>query len=190
MSASPDGYSHAAWLAGLTSRTHVLTGDERALAAIREATRIHHGAEDITPDAPVYIWHGIYVKGLGAMAYQIPDQARDRFIEIRPFPENPAAVFPEPSPTRREELFAASMEAEGDIEAFEEIRTRTRLYHEVAPKQFPAQTDIRWFINGLHIIGPGEDPVVFQVPMDRVSDMVIPRVAPKLPWLTAPKPVA
>lgn len=184
-------YSHETWLASQTVHTKLIEGDDRALAEIRKATREHYQVDDITDDAPVFFWMGGHVKGLNEKMYQIPADASRRYLEPRPFPQLPVAVWPEDDgETRRSELFASSQPAEGDPAGIHEVLNRTRLFHEVAEDLFPTEDgELRWFLNGLHVIGSGDDPVVYQCPMARVEELIVPREAPTLPWIKAPKPV-
>jgi hypothetical protein len=193
-------YSHMAWFAKQTHNVKLLEGDEAALAAIRQATRDWYRATDISDDAPVFVNRGIYVKATAESleanerSYEIPVEARD-YVTMRPFPQDPVAAMPTTSdpaaskePTRREEMLAASKQAEGDESGIADAMNRTRLYHEVPEELFPTKDgELRWFKNGLHVVGPGDDPSVFQTPMDRVADLVVPREFPKLPWIAAPK---
>lgn len=183
-----DAYTHEKWIAGLTVHTKLVEGDERALAAIRQATRDHYHVEDVTEDAPVYFWMGGHVKGLGEMSYQIPADAAKRYLAPQEFPRMPIAVWPDDDgSTRRDELYENSRTAEGDPLGIAEVLNRTRLYHEVPEAIFPtADGDLRWFANGLHVVGPGDDPAVFQTPMARVDELIVPRQAPTLPWIKAP----
>jgi hypothetical protein len=182
-------YTHEAWLATLPRRAAPLEGDAGALAAIRAETRAYHSVDDITDDAPVVLWNGLFVKGLGEMKYEVPDAAFRRYVESRPFPQDPVAVMPtETSETRREELLAASKPVEGSATALAEAINRIRLFHEVPTALFPSDGELRWFRNGIHLVGPGDDPSVFQAPMDRLADMVVPREFPSLPALRDPKP--
>jgi len=182
-------YTHEAWLATLPRRAALLEGDAAAIAAIRDETRVHHGVQDITDDAPVSLWNGLYVKGHDQKQYAVPDAAFRRYVESRPFPQDPVAVMPpETTETRREELLAASKPVEGSDTAIGEAVNRIRLFHEVPTALFPSDGELRWFINGIHLVGTGDDPSVFQAPMDRLADMVVPREYPKLPALRDPKP--
>lgn len=297
-------YSHQAWKAEQTVRTIFIDGDPHALTAIRQAVRDHYGAHDVTDDAPVYAWHGLYVKGMGSMSYQVPDDAVRTYIKRPPFPANPVARMPtpparaeepgdaaapemiepplspireiplpiieetadsdeienspiviaEPAPaeheeavtplllidgmvvdgddillltdaipnelesdrseeadaetadasesidpwqpesssitddSRRSDLLAASAPAEGTAAGLMEVRNRTRLYHEVPDALFPSDGEVRWFTNGLHVLGHGPDPSVFQTPMDRVEELIVPRQAPQLPYIVSPRP--
>lgn len=181
-------YSHERWLEE-NPDTKIITGDERALAALRDATRAHHGAEDITDDAPIVSWMGGHVKGHGKTLYPMPADAALTYLAPQDFPLPPLAVWPEEqSKTNRDELLDSSSPAEGDPKGIDEVFLRTRLYHEVDEDTFPQDGELRWFLNGLHIVGKGDDPVVFQTPMGRVSDLIIPREAPTLPWIKAPRP--
>ncbi|MAM84284.1 MAG: hypothetical protein CL472_06390 [Acidobacteria bacterium] len=180
-------YSHERWIAE-NPDAKIITGDERALAALREATRKHHDVDDITEDAPVISWMGGYVKGHGKVLHSIPADAVSAYLVPGEFPNPPHAVWPEEaSKTNRDELLSNSNPAEGDPLGIAEIFLRTRLYHEVDEETFPQDGELRWFLNGLHIIGKGDDPIVFQTPMGRVEDLIVPRVAPTLPWIKAPK---
>ena len=180
-------YSHEAWLAD-NPEAKVITGDERALAALREATRAHHGVDDITDDAPIISWMGGYVKGHGKELHSMPADAVSNYLAPQEFPLPPIAVWPESeSRTNRDELLDSSQIAEGDPNGIREVILRTRLYHEVDESTFPMDGELRWFLNGLHIIGKGDDPVVFQTPMERVKDLIVPRAAPTLPWIKAPR---
>lgn len=184
-------YSHDAWLSSQGQNVQRIEGDERALAAIRQATRDHYGADDVTDDAPVFFWMGGHVKGLGTKMYQIPADASRRYLEIRDFPQLPLAVWPsDDGETRRQELMAVSAPADGDPVGIREVMNRTRLFHEVTDGSFPFDGELRWFVNGLHVIGEGDDPVVYQVPMARVEELVVPRAAPTLPWIKSPPAVA
>lgn len=196
-------YSHEAWLAGLTLRTSLLQGDAEAIDAIRTETREYHKADDITDDAPVFLWNGLYVKGLGAKQYEVADHTRRRYVVPQGFPKDPIAVMPgaaeaaaaaaEPVPvaeTRRDELMASSAPVEGSDLAIAEAKNRIRLYHEIPTALFPEDGELRWFINGIHLVGPGDDPSVFQAPMKRLEDMVVAREHPQLPRLRDPKPTA
>jgi len=189
---SEEQYTHETWLAGLTSHTRLIEGDERALAAIRQATRDHYHVDDVTDDAPVYFWMGGQVKGLGPRTYDIPAEAARRYLTPQPFPEMPIATWPDDDgSTRRDEMMEVSRPAEGDPAGIAEVFNRTRLFHEVPEAIFPTPEtgELRWFANGLHVIGPGDDPSVFQTPMARVSEMVVPREAPTLPWIKSPPQV-
>ena len=200
-------YTHARWIAE-NPEAKIITGDERALAALRDATRAHHDADDITDDAPIVSWMGGYVKGHGKTMHSMPADAVSTYLVPQDFPLPPIAVWPDDqidhaddrlsdhavvasipneapnqTKTNRDELFETSRPAEGTPDGIRAVMTRTRLYHEVDPQTFPEDGDLRWFLNGLHIIGPGDDPVVYQTPMARVEDLIVPRQAPKLPWI-------
>ncbi len=91
--------------------------------------------------------------------------------------------------TKREELFSRSMPVEGNEQSFPLIGEQTRLYHEIPMDIFPAKDfELRWFTDGIYLIGPGDVPSVFQVPMARITDMVIPREYPLLPLIGDPGP--
>lgn len=186
-------YTHQEWLSSLPASVQLLEGDGRAIAAIQAETRAHYGVSDITDDAPVFLWNGTWVKGFADQSYEVPDHVRSKYLQIRSFPQNPIAVWPaEPTlqdDSRRADLIEKSAPAEGDPLGIAEAIEVTRLYHEMPKGLFPANGELRWFSNGLHVIGPGEDPSVFQTPMDRLAEIVVPRSHPHLPWLKAPRPI-
>jgi hypothetical protein len=188
---SDSAYSHANWLASQAASFHLIGGDEDALAAIRRETREHHGVEDITDDAPVFYWMRAQVKGFGKAMYEIPPHVTRRYLPPVEFPQMPRAQMPVTSTeTRRQELMGMSAAAEGTPEGLREIFNRTRLYHELPTSIFPMDDgELRWFANGLFVVGPGDDPSLYQTPMSRVEEMIVPRQAPTLPWIKSPPAV-
>lgn len=182
-------YTHEKWISELTVRTRLIKGDDAALMAIRRETAEHHGVDDITEDAPVFLWTGLYVKGLDEKSYEVPDHTRRRYLVQRTFPMDPVAEMPaETGESRRKELMGKSAPVEGSDVALAEVINRTRLFHEMPTAMFPVDGELRWFINGIFVIGQGDDPAVFQAPMARLADMVVPRAHPQLPYLRDPKP--
>lgn len=81
--------------------------------------------------------------------------------------------------------FGRSVLAEGDPEAFAEVIERTRRYFEIVPEKFPAPhtLQVRWFADGLYLVTDEESPMLYQVPMQRVADMIEPREHPNLPLI-------
>jgi hypothetical protein len=188
---SDSAYSHTNWLASQAANFHLIDGEDDALVAIRQETKEHYGVDDITDDAPVFYWMRPHVKGLGDAMYEIPAHVIRRYLPPVEFPQMPRAVMPsETTETRRQELMGMSAIAEGTPEGLREILNRTRLYHELPTSMFPMEDgELRWFANGLFVMGPGDDPMMFQTPMSRVEEMVVARQAPTLPWIKSPPAV-
>ena len=179
-------YSHETWITAMPRRAALIEGDADAIAAIRAETRDHHRVgDDVTDDAPVFLHNGLWTKGLDERAYEVPDHVRRKYVEARAFPADPVAVMPAPAAeeSRRDELLSKSRPVEGTETALAAAVERIRLYHEVVPEMFPTDGELRWFRDGIHLVGPGEDPAVFQAPMDRLADMVTAREYPTLPYL-------
>lgn len=190
--------AHEEWLDRF--RPALLEGDADAIAEIRRAT-LEAAGEPADPAAPVYLWNGVWVKGAGEASHEVPERVRAAFVRTPPPPGSPSAVWPDglprpadagpdrPSePSRREKLLSISLgAAEGDAAALSELAQRTRRHHEVVPSMFPETIEAHWFETGIMLLGPGDSPMVFQVPMSHVSDMIVPRAYPSLPLVRLPK---
>ena len=173
-------------------RISLLEGDPEAIAAIRNETRRVYRATDIDDEAPVFFWNGLFVRGTGDREYQVPSSIQEKYLQPAIFPQSPIACMSGEEPTAttaplpqdaQEDrgISLGGMPAEGDDEVLAFVREVTRLYHEVASSNFPTTGEVRWFQEGLHVVG--EDNRLFQVPMDRIHDIVVPREYPLLPVL-------
>lgn len=74
----------------------------------------------------------------------------------------------------------SGVKVEGDPDAIDFIRTTTRLYYEMPPSIFPENTELRWFLDGIHVVDL-DTGRSFQAPMNRIEDLIVPQVYPNLP---------
>lgn len=186
---------HDEWIASI--RPSLLEGDQDAIDAIRGQTFAALGLPT-DPEAPVYLWNGIWVKGEGESSHPVSDAVRARFVTTPPPPGQPRAVWPAsvprpgregsereaPGPSRRERLLDLSLgRVEGDADAIAELVQKVRRHHEVVPDMFPKEIELHWFETGIMLVGPGESPVVYQAPMHQLGEMVVAREYPTLPYV-------
>ena len=190
-------------------RITLLEGDPEAIAAIRSETRSAYAASDIAEDAPVYFSNGLLVRGADSREYEVPAAVQSKYLGTPAGSQYPIArMSMEPRNARAiaeaslglsdgdtiphlstdeideqaQQLYIGGVPAEGDPQAIAYVRNVARLYHEMPGVIFPVDGEVRWFKNGLYVVGKDEK-TAFQVPMDRVTDLVVPRPHPHLPTL-------
>ena len=83
--------------------------------------------------------------------------------------------------------FGNSKVAIGDPDGIKDVIERTRRFHEIHPAVFPPIKEIRWFADGLYLISDEAPAQLFQVPMLRVEDLIIPQEYPNLPKIGKPQ---
>lgn len=175
--------NHASWLTSLPANIRLLEGDPDAMQAIRTETGLYNDQAIITPNSPIFLWDGAYLRDERGEIIEVPEITVRRHIQRLPFPADPIARSSDERPvSKRDALMKGSIQAEGDLAAMEAVILATRLYYEIAEGDFPIVI-LRWFSDGLYCIGPGSEPKVFQVPMNRVEEFVMPRIHPLMPYL-------
>lgn len=71
--------------------------------------------------------------------------------------------------------YGRSIIADGEPDAMEEIKLRTRLFHEIVEGAWPTNTHLRWFADGLFVVIDAETPTLYEVPIWRIQDLLISR---------------
>lgn len=71
--------------------------------------------------------------------------------------------------------YGRSLVADGEPDAIAEVKLRTRLFHEIAEAVWPQDTHLRWFADGLFVVIDAPNPILYEVPNDRIQDLLISR---------------